>query len=121
MDTAMESLLFAHLIGAGALLGLSAWALTDLWIGRQNVLRTRALQIGVLSLVQIGSGSALALASGTESVLAYCSKMGLYITLVAVVEGALYGALARSTFPLRPAFGMAALACVVVTGTALAL
>lgn len=121
MDTVATIMLFAHLVGAGALFGLSAWTFTDLWTGRREVLRARAFEIGVLSLVQIGSGSALALASGTESALVYCSKMGLYLTLVVVVEAALYNALARQGFPLRPAFGMAGLALAVMAGTVLAL
>lgn len=114
-------MLFIHLVGAGAFFTLSVWAFADIWIGRRDVLRMRALEIGGLFLLEVGSGSALALASGTESALVYCSKMGLYITLALVVEAAIYGTLAREEFPLRPAFGMAAVAFAVVGSTALAL
>lgn len=117
----MDVTIFVHLVGAGALFVLIPRTFVDLWTGKREVLRTRALQIGGLFLVQVGSGSALALASDTANILAYCSNMGLYIALVAVAEAALYGALTRTAFPMQSAYAMVAVALVVMTGTVIAL
>src|SRR3989339_1050683 len=98
----MNILLFIHLVGAGALFVLSLWTFIDLWSGKREVFRARAFQIGGLFFVQVASGSALTLSDQAPSVVAYCSKMGLYLGVVAVIEGMLFEALTRTAFPLRP-------------------
>jgi len=117
----MDILLFTHIVGAMALFGLGAWALADVWTGRTAVLKTRALQIGGLFLLQVASGSALALADQAPSVVAYCSKMGLYLGTVAVIESVLLGALTRTSFPLVPVTVIAGLSLFVIGGTTMAL
>lgn len=81
-------LLIAHLTGAFYLLFIISKAIWYIFSVHSSIesLNKVSGRIGFVSFIQVFSGSLLALQASNFSVASYCSRIGIYITVLILVE-----------------------------------
>lgn len=100
----LNILLLAHLTGAVATGFFILKAFINLLKNQASTYKSSAIQIGVGAGYQLITGSFLAMNSNTsESLLAFCSKMGLYIGIVLFVEALLFLRMQKDQMWIKPA------------------
>ncbi|MDB4939591.1 MAG: hypothetical protein JWO40_16 [Candidatus Doudnabacteria bacterium] len=97
----LKTILVLHLAGALGLAALMLAALLAVLKNRLNNLKSFAANIGVGLGLQLVTGSLLVWASRTPgTVSSFCSKIGIYLAVVAAVEGLLFYKIRQSrNFP----------------------
>lgn len=97
-------LLIAHLTGAFVIGFFILKAVTDILRNQSASYRTSSMQIAVGAGYQLITGSLLAMNINTsQSLLAFCSKMSLYIGIVFFVEALLFYRMENNQSKMIPA------------------
>ncbi|MDQ3098994.1 MAG: hypothetical protein M3Q44_04575 [bacterium] len=90
MTTLYSFYLFLHLIGAAVLFLTITYSLFTLKFPSKLTYKAEAIIIAINGCFQLISGSLLALNSPGTSASAFCAKIGLYLSVIAIAEFALY-------------------------------
>lgn len=115
----METILLAaHLTGAVVVAGLIAYAVDISVRKREADVRRVATTLGLLTVLQVVTGSLLAFATNLGP-LAFCSRVALYLSAVAITEILLYARFGDRRFPTRPVASALGVSAVLTASAAL--
>lgn len=97
--------LIVHVIGACITGAMAAYASVAMWNGFADKYKLCATILGGLAAFEVFSGTALSILSLQVSAASLCSRIFLYLTIVAVVEVLLFMKMKKGSvvFPLVPA------------------